>query len=273
MSINFCQINKLFGKREDTIHVHKTLGFLCVIHYSYRFYEWYSLKSMRFTNDYLTFSLICMHCFLSISSLIFHIPAVRNPISPMIYPEFRAHSIIFAMRSLLIMFIHWYFLYSEIKGRIYRSIICIGTIIAADYATKVYKPQGSTMRSMPFPKWIPEYIKRYWNFFYSVCQVFATLECLMRYNMSHAFMVLFPIQIAAFLMTCVRKGIITSMGWHIYYTLALISTMSYSLTCINSLSDNDLYLYRFFSIIFIFLRFKCNISKYILWISILVIYN
>lgn len=280
MGVTFSQIPRLFRNVEDSLYTHKLLGFTSLIHYGYRFYEWYLYRTMTFSSDKITFFFICIHTLLSISSLIFHVPAVRNIASPMIYPEFRAHSIIFGMRSLLTMFVHWCFLYAgfdilhyRIKACVYRSIIAIGTIIAADCATRLYKPQGSTMRSMPFPNWIPEYVRVYWNMFYSICQVFATLECLMRYNMAHAFMVLFPIQLAAFLMTCVRKSIITAFGWHIYYTLALLSAIAYSITCKTSFSPIELYLYRFFAILFIILRFQFNISKYFLWTTILITYN
>lgn len=266
MSIRIAHIPKLLGNREDSIHIHKFLGISCLIHYIYRFYEW---KNMSFTNDINTLALILLHTLLSISSLIFHIPYIRNPVSPMIYPEFRAHSIIFALRSLVTMFIHWYGIYSKVP----RIVTVIGTIAAADVATKFYTPQGSTMRSMPFPKWIPESLRKVWNLFYSICQIFATLECLMRYSMSNAFMVLFPIQLAAFLMTCVRKGIITNQGWHIYYTLSLLTTMTYSLTCEKSFTPKDLIFYNSSVVSFIILRFYFSISKYILWGGILVLYS
>lgn len=280
MSIRISHLPKLFGKREDTIHLHKTLGLISLIHYGYRFYQWYYLKRMTFYSDAQTFALICVHTMLSVSSLIFHLPTIRNPISPIIYPEFRAHSIIFALRSLSIMIVHWCFLYAEfdilnykIKACVYRTIIVLVTIIAADITTKKYSPQGSTMRSMPFPEWIPDVVRVNWNMFYSICQVFATLECLMRPDMSFAFMVLFPIQLAAFLMTCVRKGIMSAFGWHVYYTSALLSTLAYTITCESAFRPFELTLYKMFAACFILLRFKAHCSKYKLWLTIICIYN
>lgn len=280
MSVRLSHIKKLLGYREDSIHLHKIIGASGLIHYIYRFNQWKNNGKMSFTSDSNTFMLIIMHALLSFSSLIFHLPKIRNPVSPMIYPEFRAHSIIFAYRSIAIMLVHWCFLYAEfdilkyyVKSSVYKSLIVIATMSATDLATKYYMPQGSTMRNMPFPEWIPENIRRSWNIFYSICQVFATLECLMRYDMSHAFMVLFPIQIAAFLMTCARKNIITPFGWHVYYTLSLVTTITFSMTCEKSLSPKDLIMYKWFAILFCTLRFHYKISKYILWSSILITYN
>ena len=269
MSIRIAHIPKLLGNREDSIHIHKLLGISCLIHYIYRFNEWKNNRNMFLTNDSINLAVIGMHTLLSISSLIFHIPSIRNPVSPMIYPEFRAHSIIFALRSLVTMFIHWCDIYSKIP----RIVTVIATIAAADVATKFYTPQGSTMRSMPFPEWIPDNVRTVWNLFYSICQIYATLECLMRYDMAHAFMVLFPIQLAAFLMTCVRKGIITNQGWHIYYSLSLLTTIAYAMTCEKSLTPKDYIFYNSVAIGFTILRFCFKLSKYILWLAILITYT
>ena len=40
---------------------------------------------------------------------------------------------------------------------------------------------------------------------------------LFAYHLDEVFAVVWPIQIAAFLMTCVRKSIITAGAWHYYY--------------------------------------------------------
>jgi hypothetical protein len=45
-----------------------------------------------------------LHAGLSWSSLLFHIPAKRNKSNPMIWPEFRWHSICFACRSFVAMY-------------------------------------------------------------------------------------------------------------------------------------------------------------------------
>lgn len=115
------------------------------------------------------------------------------------------------------------------------------------------------MRTMPFPEYLNAPFRDRLNTFYSVCQMFATcqvlfsytsdelltvVECgstpiltlllpsslthfysyhqvLFAYHLDEVFAVVWPIQIAAFLMTCVRKSIITAGAWHYYYRYGL----------------------------------------------------
>ncbi len=79
------------------------------------------------------------------------------------------------------------------------------------------------MRAMPFPEYLDARMKERLNTFYSVCQIFATCQVLFSYHLDEVFAVVWPIQIAALLMTCVRKSIITAGAWHYYYSLSLLS--------------------------------------------------
>ena len=91
--------------------------------------------------------LLVAHGLLSSSSMIFHISNVRNPKSPMIYPEYRLHSILFAMRSVLCCFMCYFQM-----NVLYKIVICYLTMISSDIITYNYKHlnNGSTMKSMPF---------------------------------------------------------------------------------------------------------------------------
>jgi hypothetical protein len=117
------------------------------------------------------------------------------------------------------------------------------------------------MRAMPFPDYIPALTRDRLNVFYSACQIFATSQVLFSYHLDEVFagygwnscripflrlshlsssfivefcnpnhdfnpyhsLVVLPIQIAALLMTMVRKSIISAGAWHYYYTLSLLS--------------------------------------------------
>jgi hypothetical protein len=64
----------------------------------------------------------------------------------MIYPEFRLHSILFALRSVIICNIYYHNL-----SFIYQIGTCIGTMIGADIVTLIYNfegKNGKTMRNM-----------------------------------------------------------------------------------------------------------------------------
>ena len=270
-TVRWLQVRKLFTK-EDGFGIHKTLGVLALAHYIYRFHQWYTLGHMLFDGSWFTIGCIFVHIGLSTSSMIFHIPNVRNRAAPMIWPEFRLHSIIFAMRSLTIMLYHWYRLVYPIALKYDpRPVIVVLTMALADEVTKMYPAQGSTMRIMPFPDYASESFKKKLNLFYSMSQVYATLEVLVRPTMSYVFMVLFPIQIAAFLMTCVRKSIITAAGWHLWYTVALLSTLVYSIFNNESslLSTQHLLIYHGGALYFMLRRFTFHNDKYLLWTHII----
>jgi len=161
------QLRKLVTKEDGKYyHVHKILGILSLGHYIYRFMETFQYGHMRFDDSWCTLICIIIHTLLSCSSMIFHLPTIRNPTAPMIWPEFRLHSIIFALRSLIIMFLHWFSLrYDVIKMLGLRAAVVLLTMVFADEATRISPPQGSTMRVMPFPSFISENSITKINFF------------------------------------------------------------------------------------------------------------
>mgnify|MGYP006174615321 CR=1 FL=1 len=105
--------------------------------------------------------------------------------------------------------------------RYFANTFLLVTMVLADLITRSFKEQGTTMRGMPFPEYVPENIRDALNAYYSISQLCATAQVMFSYRLDEAFLVLFPIQIAAFLMTCVRKSIISAGAWHFYYALAL----------------------------------------------------
>ena len=218
--MNFHNLHKLKTK-EDSTHFHKTLGFVCLFNFIYRFYLLFVNGTMDLNNSGGVVMVI-VHGLLSGSSLIFHIPSSRNRAAPMIYPEFRLHSIIFAMRSVVCFFITYYKLHL-----FYKFAACYSTMLLADGATYYIskKPSiksvesGTTMRDMPFDSRISEAEQRDITLAQSANQIGATLY--MFGNLDSCFSPLLAIQLAAFLMTLVRKSIISSNMWHISYNVSL----------------------------------------------------
>lgn len=262
-TFRFSHIPKLFT-HEDVGNLHKTLGFLVLLHYGYRMREWADIGRITIGEHQTDATPIVIHGMLSWTSLMFHLPSARNPRAPMIYREFRLHSIFFATRSLVaILFV---------KSHMIKSINVILTMVCADIATSIYKHNGSTMRSMPFPSYVSPSFITVWNYGYSIAQVFATLEVLMRDTPGNAFMVMFPIQLAAFLMTCVRKGIITAGGWHMYYSLSLLSTFMYGIKSKDTFTTQERMIYLGCALYFCIMRFVLRLSKYGIWATIICIY-
>jgi hypothetical protein len=208
--------HKLLTK-EDPFHVHKFLGVVCLLNYGYRYYLLIRYGSMNLNNNNAAL-LVGYHMILSVSSLVFHIPSIRNTISPMIYPEYRLHSILFVMRSVVCYFLTFFGHSIE-----YKIAACYLTMLLADAVTARYKshesPMNTTMRNMPFDTRIREEEQQQIILMQSSQQIGATLYMLG--NLDSCFSPMFAIQIAAFLMTMVRKSIIDSNMWHIVYSTAL----------------------------------------------------
>ena len=202
--------------KEDQYHIHKTIGIICLINYGYRYYLLFTRGDMNLNNNTAVI-LVIAHAFLSCSSLLFHIPAIRNKSGPMIYPEYRLHSIIFALRS-VVCFLFTYYRFSIL----YKFATCYLTMLFADLVTALYHSDGiqtTTMRDMPFDRRIREEDKRQITLMQSSQQIGATLYMLG--NLDSCFSPMFAIQLAAFLMTLVRKSIIDSNTWHIIYNISL----------------------------------------------------
>mmetsp|Transcript_21837 Transcript_21837/g.21130 ORF Transcript_21837/g.21130 Transcript_21837/m.21130 type:complete len:325 (-) Transcript_21837:64-1038(-) len=218
-------VHKLMTKEDGHYgHVHKMIGSAALAHYIYRTYLLVTTGTMQFDSSMVTLYCILLHMLLSVSSFIFKIPNNRINSAPMIYPEFRLHSIIFAYRSLIVMILMWGSKrYESVVPLYLRGAVVILTMVAADKVTSTYKDQGTTMRAMPFPAYISPLTRDRLNVFYSVCQIFATSQVLFSYHLDEVFAVVFPIQIAALLMTMVRKSIISAGAWHYYYSLSLLS--------------------------------------------------
>lgn len=206
--------------KEDPYHIHKTLGTICLANYGYRYYLLLKRGDMGLDNN-VAAALVGIHAALSLSSLIFHIPAVRNKNAPMIYPEYRLHSILFAVRSCACFFLTWHRF-----SILYRFAVCYLTMIGADTVTWIYNnpndkngPKSTTMRNMPFDSRLGEEDQRKITLMQSSQQIGATLYMLG--DLETCFSPMFAIQLAALLMTLVRKSIIDSTAWHIIYNLSL----------------------------------------------------
>ena len=236
-------------------HIHKTLGVLSLGHFIRRFGEFAVYQTMSF--DRTAWIFIAIHALLSWSSLIFYLTSFRSAMAPMIWPEFRAHSILFASRSLAAMSLTL----SGFSTPMTRFVNVFGTIVLADLATNYYAATKTTMRDMPFPDWVSQRARDRLNLYYSVSQVLATAGLLFSPSMDRAFFILFPIQIAAFLMTLVRKRMLSPLGWHVLYALSLGLNYVHGAMALDSLPV----LFYIASLVFCILRFRYRMNKYLLW--------
>jgi len=236
ISMKPANFHKMITKEDGHFgHVHKIIGITALAHYIYRAYLLVTTGSMQFDSSIATLYCIMLHALLSGSSFIFKIPNSRVRSAPMIYPEFRLHSIIFAYRSLIIMVLMWISKRYDITFPLYlRGVVILLTMFAADTVTNSFKDQGTTMRANPMPSYLSTINKGRLNMFYSICQIVGTSLIMFSYHLDEVFAVVFPIQMGALLMTMVRKSIITTGASHLYYTVILLSNFGVGYILIQS---------------------------------------
>lgn len=275
--INPFQSHRLVTHEDGSfLHMHKLFGVLGLSHYIYRLYNLARYGTMFFDASYATLAWIGVHAMMHVTSFEFHLPQRRNKTYNIIWPEMRWHSLIFAYRSVLMMFVLWLSWRNVIPPHIavyLRGPLVLLTMATADRVTAYYKEQGTlqndetTMRSNPYPSYVSPTLSRAYNLFYSTSQVFGTVNILYR-DMNAIFLVILPIQIAPLGMTLVKKGIINQAGWHLWYSLAIFA--NYWNAHVTP-DDASVWYYKASVFLFCLYRFRFHINKYILWSFIIML--
>lgn len=231
----------------DYMNIHKILGFGCLIHYGYRFW----LK-FRYNMMFIEPITPLFHLSLSLSSFIFKVPIQRFMNKTIIWKELQLHNIIFTSRSIFIIYHNLFFTDYNINFYLTKLMIVLGHHFLADLVSNKYiNNELTTTRDIRGNSLI---IKN----FYAISQIIATTNMLLINNPDSSFVIMFPIQLSAFLMTLVRKGIISNEWWNILYTSSLLFPF---LLFQNNLikSTNNIHLY---SLLHIFLRLGIKTNKY-----------
>lgn len=209
----------------DPLHLHALLGLLVLVDFFMRaaYVFVHGTAFPIWEHPYMAAACVLLHGTLSWSSLLLPLPAKRNFAAPMIWPEFRLHSIIFASRhvvcTLLTLFDWWP---SEWANQMLAKVAV--TALTSDAASLVTYYIGNTKErttnAMPYPSEIAvpqqEAIKRA----YTRAQFLATAHAVLG-DATCAFAPLYGIQAAPFLMTLVRKNIVSALTYHRVYAIAL----------------------------------------------------
>jgi hypothetical protein len=243
----------------DIMHFHKVLGFGCLVHYGYRFACRCLYGSMLFTeNSIVSYATPIAHLTLSLSSFMFAIPTYRFNSKIMIWRELQLHNIIFTSRSAFMMYhtllmnhTHPYYYYIRLG-------IVMAHHYAADFVSSLYQPdEKTTTREFKYDtnlSIIPYINKKY----HAVSQLVATVTMLRSTNYENGLLIMFPIQLSTFLMTLVRKNIITNNQWHILYSMSLAIPFMLNTNKLSTQNDQ-----LFMSIAFVISRLVLNVDKYI----------
>ena len=224
----------------DKYHIHKTLGFLAVANFILRFYYAiiYGTSFPPFETKVFSCSSVLIHALLPIASLSIPLPEKRNFTSPMIWKEFRLHSILFSCRHSILTIITllelWptqleifknYKLYALFSESILKYIAIISCIKIASIITAKYgDTEKRTTNAMPYPEHVTEYEIEKIKYEDAKKQFGATIMAVFSGELSASlnFAPLYAIQSAPFMMTLVRKGKCNSAHYHMVYSLTLI---------------------------------------------------
>jgi len=256
----------------DYFHIHKIIGISSLLHYSYRFYEKIKYGTMFFNFRIFNGSIFqisflshispIFHLGLSLSSFIFHVPKHRFTNKTIIWKELQLHNIIFTSRSVMMIY-HCLYLTPQIIGNsayyLSRLLIILLHHYIADKISEIYQNNNlTTTRDISY-NIENKHIIKYNRFFYSISQIIATTTLLLSTKPDNGFIIMFPIQFSAFLMTLVRKQIITNNQWHILYSISLLLPFIIRYDAVYS-SKNIIGL---LSILHILFRFCIKSNKYI----------
>jgi hypothetical protein len=262
--IYLSQISKKLNTHEDIFFLHKIFGLIVLCNYMYRFFLLLTKYDMNLQNN-LSNILLIFHSLLSVTSIFFKLSNVRNRKIPIIYPEFRLHNIIFALRSVFCCLSFYYLQNFGRTSEIVNMCICLLTMKCADKITNYWKsktPETKTMRNMPYNENMVENKLQNLKKFYSYMQLYATYYMLG--NINSAFSPMFAIQISSFLMTLVKKNIIPPMRWHPLYFSALMSNIFVFFT----LPPIFIIKMNIACSLFSYWRMKYGYNKYIGWLFV-----
>jgi hypothetical protein len=264
----------------DRFHLHKVLGFGCLFNFFLRIYWLVAFGSMYIYADAQSSLLIPVaHLTLSLSSFIFHVPLTRLNSKIIIWKELQLHNMVFTSRSATIM------LYSMLCSRMTTApylyqlgkfALVVSHHLLADYITAKYnRNEKTTTRDINWEN-ISDDTKAIMKQYYAVCQILAINALILTDNepygsgaVESAFLVMFPIQLSTFLMTLVRKSIISNISWHIFYGVSLLSPF-FIIT--NTIEKNKLEVAKvYLPILYIVLRLQYGMNKYYLMFHVFIL--
>ncbi len=268
LEYNKTKISKLIT-HEDKFHIHKTMGVISLLNYFYLLFDClYSGATAEMTLrsvDGSFIGLTWVHTILSLSALQFLIPRTRTGILPMIWQEFRAHSIVFAVRSFLIITALYFFFHSKEESTsttaiMVRLAFVLLAMKLADVSTEYLREnkKETTTATMPYWSDCPSSLQSAIKYFYTHSQFMATIVCLFA-EIPYVLAVAFPIQIASFLMTLVRKNIISAFWYHMLYGGSLL------IVYLINAADLKLYPLILIGVALIYARVYLKLNKYVLW--------
>lgn len=257
----------------DPYNIHKILGFLNLANYILRFVYTFRYGSMFAPWETMTVKTIgvILPGLLGFSSLLLPVPSRRNLSQPMIWHEFRAHSILFAMRHVVACLVGLYGLWPEHWALNYLAKVAIiagTTLLAQLIHHKLGDKEVRTTNAMPYPKWINPARETRIKTLYANRQFHATFLATAA-EPSMAWWSIIGIQLSPLMMTLVRKGKCGTWMYHFGYNFGLSVTYwcsFYVAMCQGVRQRNWMYLIFFVGLALLRVRRRWR------WLSTLIVW-
>ena len=252
-------VKKLFTK-EDYFNTHKTLGFLSLLSYLYRyFYVFPTTGRLGIDGDFFSYFTLLLHMLLSCSSLIFHVLRYRIQDNPLIiYEEYRLHAIVFTLKGVIacIYGLNVNLIKPELRTPI-LVFLMLGSHMVADLITAKFGKKGVTaVRNTDNSTGFIRLGMRSYAFYQILAQ-----GCFLKLDDSMSdlgFNTFIAIQSSAFLMTLKRKNLINWPTHAAGYSVCLfLSTFFIWYT-----KGTQFVIYM--SLVFL-ARTQLRVPKYLLW--------
>mmetsp|Transcript_68463 Transcript_68463/g.216575 ORF Transcript_68463/g.216575 Transcript_68463/m.216575 type:complete len:329 (-) Transcript_68463:85-1071(-) len=257
----------------DRFHVHAVLGLLALVHFACRICSLFVLFQDTFTPSWISACMLLVHVLLHATSFQFVLPRNRIFSKPMIWAEFRLHNMLFAYRHVIgcamgIWFPDfWFRRPTPLASLLKLGLVCLTSYLADEVTARVGCTEKRTTNAMPYPEGTPVNVEFCLKRFYAKSQFVAAGIAAHGYP-GICFSAILAIESASFLMTLVRKGIITSHTYHVVYSLALF-IMGPLLIVSTHFADADAGTSALRGIIVaglaVELRMGCGLSKYLAW--------
>lgn len=251
----------------DPFHAHSICGVLVLLQFLIRWF-WiivFGSAWRDFETTNIRIATLLIHFMTPLLSFQLHLPLRRNMSAPMICPEFRYHSFIFSMRHISSCI--GAFIFKPYQTRLFQFIISQATMTCATAVTSILGDnQKRTTNAMPYPESLSKNAISDIKNFYTYAQMFATAMSISG-NADLAYMPLLAIQIAPFLMTLVRKQLISTTTYHIIYSYSLAAPV-FGMIVISFYSVQGLqasYFSLICGLVARHMRVKHGFNKHITW--------
>eukprot|EP00930_Biecheleria_cincta_P041051 TRINITY_DN28124_c0_g1_i1.p1 TRINITY_DN28124_c0_g1~~TRINITY_DN28124_c0_g1_i1.p1 ORF type:complete len:325 (-),score=54.86 TRINITY_DN28124_c0_g1_i1:31-1005(-) len=257
----------------DRFHVHALLGLTALLHFLFRFTYLFVKFEESFTPCLASYASLLVHVFLHVTSFQFNLPKHRLSTKPMIWAEFRMHNAIFTYRHIISIAIgmaapDWWWRKPDMSSVLVKiGLLCL-TCKCADWVTENFgSTEKRTTNAMPYPE-ETDSIQPVTKWFYAKSQFAATAFAAFG-TPTLSFGAVLAIEIASFLMTLVRKGIIESHTYHIIYASALFINLPTMLaTMYSGEAEASQAVFRVGVTVFlaVHLRMSRGVDKYLTWV-------